>query len=884
MGRPVYVMQPAFTGGEISDDVASRVDLEKYQLALLNAENAIVRPYGAVKKRTGTAYCGTTKNNAHVVLKRFDFASELSYLLEFGVGYLRIWRQGTYINVELSTPFTAADLDKIRTVQSIDVMYICTGTHPVQKLSRYSESEWTLGEVDWTLAPFEDEPPAKNVAVVPRGEDGEFEVFASGEIFTEANIGDYIKIEQRISGDAISRSITTSSASHTTNAFSSAAGRLTIEKTGASTATVKLQKQKSKVIFEHNLGGQRKETFEWVDVSSKQGDAEWTWNINITYPTSTEGPYTISYTGKLRLVITGLNDTPLNLKVTTAKGSTGTYANKVIEFNDLTSNKVYTGNMRVGEQWKIITHGLWKGTLYLQISYDEGSSWTTIRTYTGNEDFNPTESGTVEEMALVRVYGRITSGTCKIDLSTYAYKNYGYGKIIGYVDPSTVFVGGIKHCEAGVWSEKFYLSAWGQTNKYPRCATFFQDRLVLGGNDRYPQRIWMSRNGDYENFEVEKVSGTVTDDSAISADLLSQQPFTVKHMMAANDLVILTEGNTWTISGAETVTPSSIAPRNQEAQGANDVRIMHVGARTVYVQRRGSAVRDVGYTYDTDSYTGMDLSLLAKHLVRGKKLVDGDYAREPDSAIYFVREDGVMLCLTYIPEQKVYGWSHFVTDGKYESVCVISEGNEDRVYAVINRTIGGATKRYLERFALDAYTDRQQDYKMLDSYTLWNSAAGSATITGLSHLNGKKVQVIADNYYYDDQEYTVTNGQIVLPEAVHEAIVGLPYSLVLEQPNFEVGNTETGTMQGRMKNVVSATLRVTRSYGGVIGPHEKALNKIIFDRDKLELGEDALFTGDKRVVLGIGGHNLAGRTFIKQEEPFPFNLSAIIREVTFSDL
>ena len=116
MPRPYYAIQPAFTGGEISEDVATRVDLDKYQLALLQAENVIIKPYGSVKKRAGGKYCGTTKNNGRAILKRFEFSTELSYMLEFGAGYIRVWRDGNYLGVELATPFTEAELTSIRSV------------------------------------------------------------------------------------------------------------------------------------------------------------------------------------------------------------------------------------------------------------------------------------------------------------------------------------------------------------------------------------------------------------------------------------------------------------------------------------------------------------------------------------------------------------------------------------------------------------------------------------------------------------------------------------------------------------------------------------------------------------------------------------------------
>lgn len=140
--KPYYAIQPAFTGGELSEDVSNRIDLDKYQLGLKQAENAIIRPYGSVRKRPGLVYCGSVKYpGKRVMLQEFDFLADLSYLLEFGDKYLRIWRDGVYLGVELTTPFSETELSRLRFTQSVDVMYICSGTHPVQKLSRYAEKK-----------------------------------------------------------------------------------------------------------------------------------------------------------------------------------------------------------------------------------------------------------------------------------------------------------------------------------------------------------------------------------------------------------------------------------------------------------------------------------------------------------------------------------------------------------------------------------------------------------------------------------------------------------------------------------------------------------------------------------------------------------------------
>lgn len=753
--EPYYAIQPAFTGGELSEDVSNRVDLDKYQLGLKQAQNAIIRPYGSVHKRPGLIYCGKTKyvgDEKIVRLQEFDFLTDLSYLLEFGDKYLRIWRDGIYLGVELATPFASGDLSRLRFTQSVDVMYICSGIYPVQKLSRYAEDDWELTEAEWETPPFCDVNKDTACTIQPSGKTGTVTLTASKGIFSSDNIGDTIKLDQYVDGRSV----------ETTNGTSS--------------------------------------------------------------------------------------------------------------------------EILVGKTWKVITHGTWTGTVQVQYCGEKNhlpnQDWKTLRTYTSSDDYNPSESGDVEEYTYMRIHASISSGTCKANLSSYPYTHTGYVKIRS-VNNTTTAVGTADWLGSTDATEDWYWPAWSKTNGYPYCATFFQDRLVFGGSPGEPQRVWMSRSGDYEDFSIDKESGTVTDDSAVTADLLSRKACAINHMDAGNDLIVFTEGNSWTISGSETVTPSSITPRNQENYGVSDIAPLRVGNRVVYIQRRGSVVRDTGYDYNTDSYAGTDLTLLSKDLINGQTIVDDAFAQEPDSLLYFVRADGVMLVLTYVMDQKVYAWSHLVTDGIFESVASVNCGNRDDVYVVVRRTIGTQQVRCIERFDRDRVSDNQQDYIMLDSAVIYDLDQAASVITGLENLEGKTVRVLADQYLYDPM--TVQGGKITLPDGVSakRLVIGLPYTMILEQPNWDVGNMQSGTVQGRNKTVTKAILRLKNSFGGWIGPDADHLQEIIYDPQRMETGEKVLTTGDRTVTLHEKGVNTEGRTYIYHETPYPFTLSAIIRAVTF---
>ena len=743
-----YAIQPAFTGGEISPDVASRVDIDKYQLALLQAENAIIRPYGAVTKRPGLLFCGAAKTSSTAVrLWPFRFNVTLNYLLEFGVGYVRVWREGSYLNVELSTPYTAADLPLLRFVQSVDVLYVACGNHPVKKIMRYAENNWQISDMDWTQPPMGDLNPDEDVKITPSAVTGDsITLTASEDIFDSSKVGSWMELSQRISNASVSITSGTSSA------------------------------------------------------------------------------------------------------------------------------------IGVGDVWKIITHGTWAGTVTIESSVDDGVTWLEERRYTSNSDYNPTETGTVNEYTMMRVKVNTGSGTCTADFSAQSYTHSGYVEITAVTDGKHATAKVHKRLGSTTATADWKFSAWDSVSGYPSCAAFFQDRLCFAGSDSYPQRVWMSKTGDYENFAVDKEAGTVTDDSAISADLLSLQSYRITHMVAGNDLMLLTEGNEWTISGAETVTPTSITPRSQQSYGANDVIPIRSGNRIVYVQRRGSIVRDMGYSYDTDSYAGRDLSLLVRHLVRGFEIKDCAYAQEPDSTIYFVRSDGVLLVLTYLFEQQVYGWSHIVTDGAIESVCAVSEGNSDVVYVSVRREVDGSTVRYIERFDASRDVGTQQDYTMMDAAVRYSLTTAATEITGLSHLEGKTVLAMGDGYLFDP--CVVENGTITLDQASKDVVVGLPYTMKLELPNFE-SQARDGTLQGRAKAVTSAIFRLTQSYGGEAGPDENTLNEMIYETGRLELGENVLYSGDLDVTMAAGGFNKDGRVFIRHDDPYPFTMSAIIRAVTF---
>lgn len=753
---PYYVLQSSFATGEISREVANRVDLDKYSAALTKAVNCLVRPYGPVYKRPGSKFCCETKYaDKTCILVPFSSGEEVDYMLEIGDKYIRVHKQGEYLDVEVATPYEERHLSSLRFTQSADTMFIACGYYPLQILKRNAEKDWELKEYEIKKPYFDDSlgGGTEEATITPSAVSG-------SDITLTAN-------EALFNGDMVGMSVQ----------------------------------------LKH-------------DVASK------TVSANVQPPDSQE------------------NDP-------------GDY---------------FSESMYCGESWKIITHGTWAGNIKVQYSEDD-ANWRDYRAYTSNSDYNATESGSLIEGKYLRFVGHITSGTCTVDLTRLSYLETGFATIKEYISSTEVKadVDSTKKFGDAAATKQWSFSVWSRAYGYPRTVCFFQDRLCLGGTLKQPYMLWMSRTGDYNNFSVEKADGKVTDDSAVALSFVSRKQFEILHLVPHTDLLIYTKGNEWILSGREVITPSNASPQMQTTRGCGNVEPIIIGNKAIFVQGRGSTVRDMGYSYETDNYGGADLTILDKQIVEGKDILDAAYMQEPNSAVYFVRDDGTIAVLVYVVDQKVYAWSSIVTDGFYEAVAAVTEGDYDTVYTVAIR----GNKRYIEAFQGDIHTVVPNDYIMLDSAKVIESATKSGTFV-VEHLAGKTVTVLADGREFKDIDVDA-EGNLKLPTSVNKAVIGLPYTMVLELPNVEVKDRD-GTMQGRKKIVSSVILRLHNSLGGMVGPDLNVLDAIHYDEYQA-VENIQLYSGDKEMQVPMGGFNTDGRITIVSDEPYPFNLLALVRAV-----
>lgn len=402
---------------------------------------------------------------------------------------------------------------------------------------------------------------------------------------------------------------------------------------------------------------------------------------------------------------------------------------------------------------------------------------------------------------------------------------------------------------------------------YPRATAYFEQRRIFGGTPLKPQTFFMSKTGVENNFDY---SIPVRDDDAIEVRIAAREANTIRHIVPIGDLVIFTDSAEWRVTSvnSDAITPTSIVVRPQSYIGANHVQPVVVGTQAVYSASRGGHVRALGYDFNVNGYVSVDLSIRAAHLFDYKTITGMAYAKGPIPIVWATSSDGRLLGLTYIPEQQVYAWHTHQTDGEFESVCTVGEGNDDVCYVVVKRTIGETTKRYVERLG-SRYFDNLTEFFGVDSGLTYRGSP-STTISGLSHLEGKEVAILADGAVQARQ--TVTGGAVTLEAAASVVHIGIP--VIAELQTLPIAAEIEAYAQATIKTAYKATLRVFRSSGFDVGIDETNLIAAKIRTDEAYGTPPALRTGEIDVELD-SGWSRGGQIIVRQADPVPLEISAM---------
>ena len=406
----------------------------------------------------------------------------------------------------------------------------------------------------------------------------------------------------------------------------------------------------------------------------------------------------------------------------------------------------------------------------------------------------------------------------------------------------------------------------------PACVNYFQQRKVYACLKNNPQQVVTSQTSTNNNFNISRPLKTT---DSINITLSEREVNEIRHIIAMNDLILLTSGAEWKLNGSDGsfTASSSLTATPQSYYGCSHVQPVVSGNMILFVQSGGSVVRDLGYTYVSDSYDGEELSIFANHLFEGKQVVDMAYSKEPYRILWCVMSDGTLNALTYNKKQEVTGWHKHETKGEFESVAVIRENFEDVPYFIVKRKINGEEKRYIERLA-SRYIEKTKDGIFLDS-SLSYEGEPIKTVKGLEHLEGEIINLLIDGCVV--LEKTVKDGTIELEYPVSKIIAGLSYEFELETLNLEGEDT-----QGLTKIVNSINVMVDKSREDffVVGTDGDVVQnsrsmKSIDDPNYLYSGNIELYS--------FTNYSDGANVHIKQMYPFPLTINSISLDVTVAD-
>ena len=486
------------------------------------------------------------------------------------------------------------------------------------------------------------------------------------------------------------------------------------------------------------------------------------------------------------------------------------------------------------------------------------------------------------------------SGFQSTDVGRLIRFGSGYMKVTAVTDTLNITVEIIEDLGSSTASTDFALGAFSDTTGHPTCVTFFEQRLVFAGTTNQPQTVFFSKSGDYENMN-ENRGGTVADDDAIIYTIASNQVNAIRFMTATRTLIIGTAGGEFAVSGGGTdvaITPTNILIKKQSNHGAANVDAIPAGNATLFLQRAKRKLRELAYNFDVDGYVSPDLTILAEHVTEGG-LTQLSYQQEPNQIIWGVRDDGELVGLTYQREQQVVAWHRHKFGGTFgsgasatgfgvcESVATIpTDNSEYQTYVIVKRTINSVTRRYVEyinNFDFDETDDTT--FNFLDSQLNY-SGSSTDTITGLDHLEGQTVSILADGSTHPDK--TVSSGSITLDRNVTKAKVGLGYTSLLQTMRLDAGSQD-GTSQGKTKRIFDIAIRLYESIGVEVGPDLTNMERIPFrsSADAMDSGL-GVFTGDKEVEFR-GNYETDGFIFVRQTQPLPLTILSLYPRLQTND-
>lgn len=732
---------------------------------------------------------------------------------------------------EITSPYTASQVDTIQYVQSGSSLYIAHPDVSPRVLVRNSNTDWSISEIEFLPPPtYESGYENTGVTVTPAATTGTGVNFtASSGLWLEADIGrQIINNSSGETGRASIVSITSSTVAvcdiiedfTDTNAIASADWKIDL----SPVCSLEVDKTQAGAIA----------------------------NIRSEYTSGSLGD---------RFSITGI--TAANPGVVTTSSAHGFSAGDRVQIKDVSGMTQVNGN--------VYTVGTTTSTTF-QLKDDNNNNVDT-------SGYTAYSSGGIVRKELDNLS---IDAFRSADVGKYILMNGGVLQIIAVNSATDIDAEILKSLNSSDTTSNWSLeeSTWDSTRGYPRAVGLHQSRLWYGGTTAQPQTVWASEIDIFEGF-----GAGPDDEDAIDIELSSNEVNQINWISASRDLVLGTSGGEITLGSGSSaaITPSSIQQSPRTYHGSKTQQVVNVRDEILFLQGSSRKIRTFRYDFNIDGYTGEDLTFLAEHITEGG-LVELVYVQEPDTNICAVTTNGDLLVGTYDRSKQIIAWTKSTTDGDFKRINTITSGEVDQVWIIVERTINSNTKRYIELWDslgdtpddLDSFSDSyltiSENYAitnittanpgvvttssahglsngdtviikdLVDPYTAdldssktnmstlnngiytvanvtsttfeltdsggsninttnYNSYGSSGnvwkrvtTLSGLDHLEGKSVAIRADGAVQPAK--TVSSGSITLDTPAGEVVVGLPYTWTCELVGLEFEGPQ-GSHQGQ---------------------------------------------------------------------------------------
>ena len=882
----VKVFQRSFNGGEVSPSMFARIDDGKYQTGLAKCTNFLIEPQGPITMRPGFAYVNKTKQqDKPPKLIPFTFSTDQTMVLEFGEKYIRFHTQGQTLlgddgePYEVETPYAIDDVFDIHYVQSGDVLTLVHPRYSPRELRRYGAANWKLEEIEF--ASILSAPT--NLKVVPHGSGG-------GTYKREYCVTALLKDGSQES--ARSTSVVLDCQPYGDGAYNDISWDAV---DGAGLYRVY-----------RNEGGV------WAYIGQTDGLTIRDENVD---PDASITP-------------------PVYDDVFTREGG-------ISSVEVLTQGNGYYGRRGVSSvdsigwsrwpdlDWQAyyfpipIFHqdpGHWdKTALYTKVVDTEGNgTGATAKIYTQKVDYRTYQINRIEITSPGKNYVKP-----RVEITSWVYRDWGTGAedsiynleayVNCFVEPSSddvklivedetgsgavlqpvisdgkiiavnVVSGGANYSDPTITvqsssgSGATFKATVATSGDYPGAVSYFEQRRWFAGTMQRPNNLWATKSGTESDMSFSLPS---QDDDRIAVRVAAREANRIQHIVPLSQLMLLTGSAEWRVSplNSDAITPSSMSVRPQSYIGANNVQPLVVSNICIYAGERGGHLREMGYSYEAGGYISNDICLRASHLFDNKTVVDMAYSKAPWPIIWSINSEGQLVALTYVPEQQVGAFSLIETNnGRFRSCCVVSEGEEDILYCVIERIISGVPNIYIERM-----TERK--FETLDRCCFVDSSGtyvGEPTkeITGLTWLEGMEVSIVADGSVEERQ--VVKDGKITLSMPSNFVHVGLPYTADAQTLPVAVALQDGSYGSGHQKNVRSMSFRVVNSSGIQAGPDFNNLTE--YPARSTESAGSPPNPITDEIDLPISGRwNRSGQVCIRQAYPLPMKIVSVTTTVEIS--